>query len=332
MIIDAHGHVLAPSGLAQFQAGLFAGRPRKPARQSFTDEQIEAGITKSRWGNHFERLKSVGTDRQFISFRPYTAAMYFEPHAVVRSYIETCNDVIGRQVQLHPELYRGVCAMPQGPGLPAKEWVDELERCVKEMGFIGCIINPDPGERGDNSTPGMGDEYWYPLYEKMVELDVPGLIHSAGCALERLSYTTHFINEETIAVTHLLESNVFKDFPNLKLIVSHGGGAVPYHFARWAAGWHSRWGGKWGEPLKKLYYDTAVYDKAALELLFKVVGTDNVLFGTENPGTGSVKNSDTGEFIENLAPVIKSIDFLTDEDKHKIFEGNARRVFSRYED
>ena len=60
-----------------------------------------------------------------------------------------------------------------------------LEKCVKEQGFVGCLLNPDPGECSGVETPPLGDRFWYPLYEKLVELDVPGHIHSAGCRSER---------------------------------------------------------------------------------------------------------------------------------------------------
>ncbi|MGH2364012.1 MAG: amidohydrolase family protein [Chloroflexota bacterium] len=246
----------------------------------------------------------------------------------MRHYIMAVNDTIAQTARLFPNRYRGVCALPQAPGMPAKDWIDELDRCAADPGCVGVIINPDPGEMGDDTTPGLGDEYWYPLYQKMVQYDMPGLIHSASCGLSRLSYSTHFINEETIAVTNLLDSNVFNDFPTLKLIVSHGGGAVPYQFARWAAGWHRRWGGKWGEPLRKLYYDSCVYDETSLGLLFKVAGPDNVLFGTENPGTGNQVNPDTGRSIEDLAPTIRQL--LPAADADKVLEGNARRLFSRF--
>jgi len=46
------------------------------------------------------------------------------------------------------------------------------------------MINPDPYEGSGTPTPGMGDEYWYPLYEKMVQMDIPALIHSASCAVQ----------------------------------------------------------------------------------------------------------------------------------------------------
>ena len=73
------------------------------------------------------------------------------------------------------------------------------------------------------------------LYEKLVELDVPAMHHGTSSKAERVSYSTHFINEETISVVSLVNSRVFQDFPKLKIVCSHGGGAVPYHAGRFLA-------------------------------------------------------------------------------------------------
>ena len=167
--------------------------------------------------------------------------------------------------------------------------IPELRRCVNELGFVGCLINPDPTE-GLGDPPGMGDPYWHPLYEAMVALDVPGLIHSAGSCSERESYTLKFLNEETISIVSLLGAKTFDTFPDLKIVVAHGGGAIPYQMGRFRS-WNVRKGEKetFDEQLKKLYFDTCNYSSEAMELLIKVAGSDNVMFGTEKPGTGSAR-------------------------------------------
>ena len=76
----------------------------------------------------------------------------------------------------------------------------ELTRCVKELGFNGCLLNPDPCENSGTEAPALGDRYWYPLYEKLSELDVLADIYATGSPSERTPYTVHFINEETIVV------------------------------------------------------------------------------------------------------------------------------------
>ncbi|HBI03259.1 MAG TPA: amidohydrolase [Paenibacillaceae bacterium] len=323
MIIDIHGHVVSPPEVYQFQSTLLGSRGNPFDKfPQISDELIEKYLEK-----HIGNLKKVGTDLQLISPRPYISMHSIQPAGVVHKWTQFVNDVIARQVQLHPEYFRGVAGLPQSPGQDIRECIPELKRCVQELGFVGCQLNPDPMEGGYQQGLHIGDEYWYPLYEALVEMDVPVLIHSAGCSSPRESYTLHFINEESIAIMSLLESNVFNDFPNLKVVVSHTGGAIPYHMGRFRA-WRYRNGREdFDVSLKKLYFDTVNYSQEALELAFKVIGTDNLLFGTENPGTGSVFNPETGRTYDDLKPVIDQIEFLTEEDRKKVYEENAKKLY-----
>jgi 4-oxalmesaconate hydratase len=240
------------------------------------------------------------------------------------------NDLIYRQVQMFPTRFRGVAGLPQHRDDSPANCVDELERCVKELGFVGCLLNPDPTEGETRPPPGLGDPFWYPLYEKLVELDVPALVHSASSCHPRESYTLKFLNEESIAIMSLLDSTVFEDFPTLKIVIAHGGGAIPYHMGRFRA-WHHRQGrpGTFDQRLRKLYFDTCNYSREALEFQFRIVGTDNCLFGTERPGTGSVVDPQTGKEFDHLRPIVESIEWLTPADRQKIFEGNTRKVYTK---
>ncbi len=124
----------------------------------------------------------------------------------------------------------------------------------------------------------------------------------------------------------LVNSNVFKDFPKLKIVCSHGGGAVPYQIGRFQSG-GARKGVDFLAGMRNLYYDTVLYSEEALRLLIKTVGSDRCLFGAECPGVGSTIDPTTGRTRDDIAPMIQNFDWLTAEDKHAIFEGNARKVF-----
>ncbi|HZU05288.1 MAG TPA: amidohydrolase family protein [Chloroflexota bacterium] len=331
MIIDIHGHVTAPAELYAYKAGLLSHRGwHGRGGLNISDEELERALTTPVFGgkSHLEQLKEVGTDLQLISPRPYQMMHSEKPERIVRWWIEENNNLIARQCKLHPEVFRGVAGLPQYPGRDLKDAIEELERCVKELGFVGCLLNPDPTEGEGPPPPGLGDEYWYPLYEKLVELDVPALVHSASCRSPRESYSLHFVNEESIAIISLLSSRVFQDFPTLKLVISHGGGAIPYQLGRFrATRIRQRHPEPFEEAMRKLYYDTCLYSKEALELLFKVVGPDRCLFGTERPGTGTALDPVTGRWTDDLKPVIESIEWLTDADRKKIFEDNAKALY-----
>src|SRR3990167_4097524 len=326
MIVDAHSHVVMPEAAWRFMAGLVASRANPIEDPKLPSDEILRPVTE----RHIQNMDKVGTDVQFISPRPYAQLHSLNPSKVTQTWTRYVNDLIHRQCQLFPERLRGVAGLPQHRDSSPKSCLDELERTVKELGFVGCLLNPDPTEGDGTPPPGLGDPFWYPLYEKLCELDVPALIHSASSCQPRESYTLKFINEESIAVIALLESKVFDEFPKLKIIVSHGGGAIPYHMGRFRA-WHARRKrpGTFDALMKKLWYDTCNYSEEGLEFLFKVIGPERCLFGTERPGTGSAPNPDWGRDYDDLKPVIEAIGWLSATDSKGIFEDNARALYHR---
>lgn len=332
MIIDCHGHVSAPTALWAYKATLISHRgSHGRGKLNFTDDQIREAANTKQMGSHghLDLLDHVGTDMQLLSPRPFQMMHSEKPGKLVHWFVEECNNVIYRQTQLFPDRFVGIAGLPQVAGAPIEEALPELERCVSELGFAGCLLNPDPYENGPvGEAPGLGDRYWYPLYEKLCELDVPAHIHATGSRSERVSYTLHFINEESIAVMNLLQSSVFEDFPDLKIVVSHGGGAIPYQLGRFDAATLMRGGERFADRIKKLYFDTVLYTPDALRLLVNTVGVDQCLFGTECPGTGSATNPATGRAMDDIKPDIEGFDFLSKDDIAKIMGGNAARIFN----
>lgn len=315
----------APLALYAYQAQLISARAfHGKGRVAATDEEIAAAAQ-----GHLGVLDRLGIDQQFISPRPFSMMHSQKPDIIVRWFIEQVNDIIAKQVRAYPDRFAGVAGLPQCAGVSPASVADELERCVSELGFVGCVLNPDPGE-GDYATPPLGDEYWYPLYEKLTQLDVPALVHAAACRNPRESYSNHFITEESIAVISLADSRVFEDFPGLKLIIAHGGGSVPFQIGRWRAQRIQKGLESFDASLRRLYFDTVLYTPESLDYLLRVVGPDRCLFATEAPGVGSGLDPATGRYMDHLRPVIEGIGWLTPEQREAIFYGNAARVFSRW--
>jgi len=333
VIVDVHGHVSAPEGLYAYQANILSHRGahgRGAVRVS--DDQLRAAIESpsASFGiSHLEHLDAAGIDVQLISPRPYTMMHSAEPPKLVTWFLEETNNLIHRVCGLYPDRFRAVCGLPQSPSTGPAQWVGELRRCVGELGFVGALLNPDPMEGAGPALPGLGDHYWYPLYEALCELGVPALVHSAGCQPPaRESYSLHFIIEETIAIASLLDSDVAKDFPELELVVSHGGGAIPYQVGRFLpAGARSGSKESYHDKLRTLWFDTCLYTKDAIELLLRTVGADRCLFGSEKPGTGSVRNPETGRWFDDIKVLIDDIDWLGDDERTMVFETNARALF-----
>ena len=332
MIIDCHAHVSAPAELWAYKASIISHRgAHGRGKVNVTDEQIRHAVEEHKEAfphPHLHYIDKVGTNIQLISPRPFQL-MHSEEAKLVQWFQEEVNNIIYRETQLYPDRFIGVAGIPTAAGEPLDMAIAELERCVNELGFKGTLLNPDPYENTGIHPPAMGDRYWYPLYEKLCELDVPAHIHGTGSRSPREPYSLRFINEETTAIFGLINSDVFKDFPELKIVVSHGGGAMPYQLGRFQAGSMRRpEGDRFIDGMHKLYFDTVLYTKDAIELLLKVVGPERALFGAECPGVGSKINPDTGREMDDIAPYFNEIDFIDDDDREMIFYGNAKKVFN----
>jgi 4-oxalmesaconate hydratase len=327
MIIDAHTHyTTAPAQLQAYRGQQIINLAKPgPAKLQISDEQLERSME-----GQFKRMRETGIDR--LLFSPQASAMghHFGSPLVSRYWTEACNDLIDRIARLWPDKISPVCQLPQSRGVSPTEWIDELDRCVNELGFVGCTVNPDVAGGLEPLTPSLGSEWWYPLWEKLVELDVPCTIHASASLNPAMHLTnSYYIAHHNAAAVELLKSRVFKDFPKLKVIIPHGGGAVPFQWNR-NRGMHVREGLEpFEEAARRVYWDMAIYDKESMELLIKRVGADNVLFATEMFGAVNAIDPKTGRNFEDIVPLFQSIDWLTDEERYKIAEGNASKVFSR---
>ncbi|MCB1396841.1 MAG: amidohydrolase [Rhodobacter sp.] len=329
-IIDCHAHMAVPTQLPAYKAGLLSHRgAHGRGKVGATDADIQAAFDRVEMApkGHLACLDEAGVDMQVLSPRPYQMMHSEKPTKLVHWYMEEVNDLIARQCAMYPDRFVPMAGLPQTAGDPIENALPELERCVKEMGFRGCLVNPDPFENSGEKAPPMGDRYWYPLYEKLCELDVVGHIHSASSRLvDREPYSLHFINEETTAVYGLCKSSVLDDFPDLKILVSHGGGAIPYQFGRFDSS-SVRRPPRFADRMRRLYYDTVLYSRESVELLLKVIGPERCLFGAEMPGVGSAINPETGQTFDTIVPYIRECEFITDAEKEAVLGGNAQRLF-----
>jgi 4-oxalmesaconate hydratase len=331
MIIDCHGHyTTAPKALDAYRQKQIAGLsdPSHVASKgtlSISDDEIRESLEKAQ----LKLQRDRGTDVTIFSPRASGMAHHVGNATTSLHWAQVCNDLIHRCCTLYPENFVGVCQLPQTPGVPPANCIGELERCVKEYGFIGCNLNPDPSG-GYWKDPPLTDKSWYPFYEKMVELDVPAMIHvSASCNPNFHTTGGHYINGDTTAFMQLITADLFKDFPTLKFIIPHGGGAVPYHWGRYRGLAQDM-----GRPLLKdhllnnVYFDTCVYHLPGIEVLFKVIPVDNILFASEMVGAVKGIDPETGHPFDDTKRYVDALG-LGEQDKRKIFEGNARKVYSR---
>jgi len=324
MIIDCHGHyTTAPPAHKAFREAQLAGLDPSPAQIS--DDEIRESIE----GNQLRIMRERGADLTIFSPQASTMEHHVHDAAIAVAWARACNDLVARVVSLFPEHFAGVCQLPQTPGGGLDDSIDELRRCVEELGFVGCNLNPDPSGGHWTSRP-LTDEYWFPLYEAMVELDVPAMIHvSASCNENFHALGAHYLNADTTAFMQLVEGDLFARFPTLRLVIPHGGGAVPYHWGRYR-GLADRLGRPPldGHVMRNVFFDTCVYHQAGIDLLGRVIDVDNILFASELLGAVRGVDPETGHHWDDTKRYVDALE-LSDEDRRKVFELNARRVYLR---
>ena len=328
LVIDCHGHfTTAPPAhdawrkaqVAAFEAGTTA-----PPYPDISDDDLRAAVE----ANQLRLLRERGADMTIFSPRASTMAPHVGDAGVSLAWSRACNDLIARVVGLYPETFIGVCQLPQSPHADLTASIAELRRCVG-LGFVGCNLNPDPGG-GHFASPPLTDRAWYPFYATMVELDVPAMVHVSGSCNPGLHATgAYYLAADTIAFMQFLEGDLFRDFPTLRFIIPHGGGAVPYHWGRYRG---------LADMLKKprltdhvmqnLFFDTCVYHQPGIDLLFEVIDAKNILFGSEMVGAVRGIDPETGFNFDDTKRYLEALN-LDDATRHAVFEGNARRVFPR---
>jgi len=330
MIIDCHGHYTkVPEAHQQFREAQLAWlddpSPPEPVPAAISDDQIRETIEP----NQLRLQRERGIDLALFSPRASAMAHHLGDERSSFAWARQCNDLNKRVIDLYPDNFVGVCQLPQTPTTPIANSIHELERCVNELGFVGCNLNPDPSGGHWTSEP-LTDRSWYPFFEKMIGLDVPAMIHvSSTCNRNFHSTGAHYINADTTAFMQFIQGDLFKDLPDLRFIIPHGGGAVPYHWGRYRglADMLKR------PPLaehvmKNVFFDTCVYHQPGIDLLFDVIDIDNLLFGSEMVGAVRGIDPQTGHYFDDTKRYVDALP-ISDEDQRKVYELNARRVYPR---
>jgi 4-oxalmesaconate hydratase len=156
------------------------------------------------------------------------------------------------------------------------------------------------------------------------------MVHVSSSCNDNFHATgAHYINADTTAFMQFIQGDLFRDFPTLRLIIPHGGGAVPYHWGRYRGLAQDM-----KRPLldthvmKNVFFDTCVYHQPGIDLLFKVIPVENILFGSEMVGAVRGIDPQTGHYFDDTKRYVDALQ-IAEEDKRQIFELNARRVYPR---
>lgn len=332
MIIDVHGHyTTAPDQLKQWRDLQIAytkdrGGAPDPDSLHISDDDIRESLER----NQLRLMDERGSDLTIFSPRASFMAHHIGDLEVSKTWARICNDLCYRVTQLYPDHFMMGAMLPQSPGADPATSVPELVRVVDELGAVTVNINPDPSG-GHWTAPPLTDKSWYPLYEKLVELEVPAMIH-VSTSVNKAFHTTgaHYLNADTTSFMQLIQGDLFRDFPDLRLVIPHGGGAVPYHWGRFRGLAMALKKPELEEHLlHNVFFDTCVYHQPGIDLLTRVIPAENILFASEM--VGAVRDIDprTGHYFDDTKRYIDATPNLTDAQREQIYSGNARRVYSR---
>ncbi|MFH1082064.1 MAG: amidohydrolase family protein [Pseudomonadota bacterium] len=242
------------------------------------------------------------------------------PVETAETLARVVNDEFSEICNEHPNRFMAFATLPFiDPGRAVKE----LERCIQELGLKGACI-------GSNiNGMGLDNELLYPFYERMSHYDLPIHIHPRTPQDKetykdyRLGPMIGFEMDLCVAVIRLIMGGVMDRFPDLKFIVSHLGGAIPYLAERIQNCYEAypecqeNISGPAKEYLKRLYYDTVSFFEPALMCAHALVGAEHLVLGSDYP-----------HVIGDIQEAITSIEGLDipQAEKEMIYSGNILRL------
>ena len=302
MNIDVHAHFL-PSACADLRDGPGSG-PAANERDSMSD-----------LGQRIRDMDERGIDVQLLSVAPGLA----HPNAAAARRL---NDATAEAIAGYPGRFAGLATVPLDD---PEEGARELERAVKGLGFRGLEVLTN--YRGEN----LDSPRYTPLFRKMVELDVAALVHPSNVMGRRDRLSAHFLanlignpTDTAVAAASLVFGGVLREMPQIKLVLSHGGGTCPALAGRWEHAW--RMGlvedAVIDQPpsayLQLLYFDSITHGQDALGALVGRFGAERVMLGSDYP-------AGMGNFTP--AAAVAALPGLSDEERESIYSRNAVKVF-----
>ncbi len=337
MKINVHTHyqpesvlkIVEPYGITMEQ------RPEGWFFKSGSVEYSIPGTPETFWGaglsGQIRDMDAAGIDINVLQPSPMVFG-YHLPDEVNAEFSRAFNDETARHMRAYPGRFWGSAHLPmQNLDLAA----EELTRAVRQLGLVSCSV-------GYVLAPGitLADTRCDGFLSVVEELNVPILLHpvalgqdidlDAGQGRWLLEYQVDwawgYLFVETVAAIGFIFGGALDRHPNLRIMIPHGGGMLPYQIGRLS--YHAEMYKKTGLTLERplmayldaLYFDTVLHDPRSIQFLIDIVGVDQVVLGSNYPGWD---NAPVWEIIERL-------EGLDEASKAKILGLNAaERLFQR---
>jgi len=268
---------------------------------------------------HLDEMRRQDVARRALAVPPFLL-QYALPAGEGARWARAINDGIADAIAPYPDAFTGFATVPL-PDVPAA--VTELERAVAELGFHGVEIATNI------AGVELDDRRLEPFWDAAQRLGTPILVHPhdvAGANRMGDYYLRNLVGnpvETAVAGARLLFGGVLERYPDLAIVLSHGGGALPHLIGRLRHGYEVRPEARARasaptEHLRRLYYDTIVFDAGVLRHLVETVGASQVVIGTDSP-------FDMGE--PDPVGLVRGAG-LADDDVHRIL-GNGDALLAR---
>ncbi|HMJ26695.1 MAG TPA: amidohydrolase family protein [Pyrinomonadaceae bacterium] len=267
-----------------------------------------------------EDMDRVGIDVEVVSLS--TPNVFFTNAEHQPEIARMTNDAYAELIARHPARFKGFASIPMDAPDAA---LNELHRAIHELKLNGVILLSNIGGK-----PLTSPEY-RPFFAEANRMKLCILLHPMLPANTEpfreyvLGPIVGFMFDTTLAVARMCFDGMLREFPDIRWIVGHLGGAVPYLMERMDNGWRDfpECREKIDELpsvyLKRLYYDTVNFNPHMLMMVREMIGADRMVLGSDYPHLlGS---------IERAVSSIESLD-ISDDERQKIFEGTAMSILN----
>ena len=323
-VIDVHTHMLNKEWLSLLEQH---GGPRytlKEVKGGLKAIHLDGSPFMTPVPNMFDweaRIANMDQARVDIAVTSLTCpnAFWGTPEISLRA-ARVMNDEMAKAQKTWPDRIRWFASLPwQHTDLA----LSELSRALNE-GAVGVMVLANIGGKP------LTDPSFEKIWKEIDKRGLPVLVHpsappgSSELGLHEFQLTAPigFTFDTSLAVARCIYDGFFDRFPNLKLIASHGGGALPYLVGRLDICWHnipaasSKTKRPPSEYMRQIFVDTVVFRQSVVAMCVEVCGEDNVLYGSDYPHT-----------IGDMAGCLSRVDALPDATRNKVRGWNAQRIF-----
>jgi len=323
-VIDVHTHMLNKEWLSLLEQH---GAPRyslKEVKGGLKAIHLDGSPFMTPVPNMFDweaRIANMYKARVDIAVTSLTCpnAFWGTPEISLKA-ARVMNDEMAKAQKTWPDRIRWFASLPWQHSALA---IEELSRSLNQ-GAVGVMVLANIGGKT------LTDPQFEPIWKEIDKRGLPVLVHpsappgSSELGLHEFQLTAPigFTFDTSLAIARCIYDGFFDRFPNLKLIASHGGGALPYLVGRLDICWDNipAARAKTAEPprnyMRRIYVDSVVFRQDVLDMCVSVCGSDNVLYGSDYPHT-----------IGDMAGCLSRVDALPDGTRNKVRGWNAQRIF-----